>query len=160
MQAEKAEICMICLEDSKHRSTYTCGCCGKSLCKDCEVMYSHSLAMGMGCPCCRSTMGVVHIVINLLEMDSVILRLDGNNETFQVSVRALRKYDREFKNIQEEFQDRVRSVENKTKLHMRVACSARDVIQSFLSNHVLAKRSYIKNRFDKGTVKAVFAIFS
>ena len=90
--------CVICLEgpkDYRHflddRSYFRC--CGQPMCRACGLEFEKHAREG-GCPCCRSTMGVLFILVDYESFDEVTLRRDGACETFELSDRAQRHMHR------------------------------------------------------------------
>jgi hypothetical protein len=89
----RGDECVICLDvPPDGQSVVPLECCGQPICLPCKRRYELNDAHGAGCPCCRSTLGVVHVNIDISNMTRVILRLNGNDEIVDCSPRTMRRF--------------------------------------------------------------------
>ena len=151
------ETCIICYEVPV--GGYYCGCCSKRMCQVCATKYSSELVSGKGCPCCRSTLGIVHVLVSFNYLETIILRMDGNEVTLPVSSRALRNFERGFKRLWDEeiASGRERSELGDREYMTSVALCVKSTIQAFLENSEVAQRM-VGRGFGDGKLCSLYVV--
>jgi len=131
------EECVICLEGRFHEdSVGHLPCCRQPICIPCKVRYEEKDTFGMGCPCCRSTLGVVHVNIDMSDMSKVVLRLNGNEEVVKCSPRTMRRFVAHSRRPWNTYMDSARSVYSENVFDVHLSMESVAAVAAFLQYEV------------------------
>jgi hypothetical protein len=136
--AELGETCVICFDDPEIGSLMTLKCCGKPICPPCKGKYEMSDTYGVGCPCCRSTLGVVYVNIDMSDLGNVVLRLNGNEVAVACSRRTKRRFMAHSHAPWRTFASQARSVFSENAFHIMLGAESVAAVSAFLQHEVMS----------------------
>jgi hypothetical protein len=135
----RSDECVICFDtpsDNGDPRVYL-ECCGKPICTSCKSRHEKNDDWGTGCPCCRSTLGVVYVCIDLAHLWCVRLRLNGNYLIVSPSARTVRRYLSRGAAPYEIFVKKPRTPRTEVQLSKSLVVEAVLSISAFLEHEVI-----------------------
>jgi hypothetical protein len=141
--------CAICYESPREKPLVWLKCCRQPICVSCKGRHEANDRLGSGCPFCRSTLGVMHVNINLSEMGMLKLRLDGNEESVMCSSRTIRRFVSHARKPWEAYMGTVRSTYSEDVFDDHLWMESVAVVAAFLQFEITRNarlRSFIGDR--------------
>jgi hypothetical protein len=131
--------CIICFDEPVNISTphIYLECCGKPICAGCKLNHEQNDYWGMGCPCCRSTLGMVYVCIDLAHMWHVNLRLNGNELKVLPSERTIRRYLNQGASSYQTFVKNPRTLRSEDQLSKSLVFEAVLSVSAFLEHECI-----------------------